>query len=152
MRPALSLLEPALVERVIDEAMTVLGRTGVHIGDERALERLGRLGLTTDPASGRVTFPRQVVERALDTAPSALTLHDRDGVPAAVLEGDNVHFVPASSALRVLDRNTPAAREPRTADFVEYVRVADGLRNISYLSTAFVPEDVPQEVADVWRL
>ena len=152
MRPALSLLEPALVERVIDEAMAVLGRTGVHIGDKRALERLGRLGLMTDPASGRVAFPRPVVEQALDTAPSALTLHDRDGMPAAVLEGDNVHFVPASSALRVLDRDTHAAREPCTADFVEYVRVADGLKNISYLSTAFVPADVPQDVADVWRL
>jgi hypothetical protein len=42
---------------------------------------------------------------------------------AAVLAGDNVHFVPASSALRILDRRTPAAREPVTADFIEYVRL-----------------------------
>ncbi|NJD31765.1 MAG: hypothetical protein FIB04_07755, partial [Gammaproteobacteria bacterium] len=152
MRPALSVLEPALIERVIDEALTVLERTGVLIEDERALARLAPLGMVADPASGRVRFPRAVVERALASAPSSATLHDRDGAPAAVLEGDNVHFVPASSALRILDRRTQVAREPRTPDFVEYVRLADGLKNISYLSTAFIPKDIPQDVADAWRL
>ena len=152
MRPTLSVLEPTLVDRVIDEAMSVLERTGVLIEDERALERLGTVGIAADPSSGRVCFPRATIERALATTPSSVTLHDRDGAPAAVLEGDNVHFVPASSALRVLDRRTQKAREPNTPDFVEYVKLADGLRNLSYLSTAFIPKDIPQDVADVWRL
>ena len=152
MRPTLSVLEPALVDRVIDEAMSVLERTGVLIEDERALARLATVGIAADPASGRVCFPRATIERALSTAPSSVTLHDRDGEPAAVLAGDNVHFVPASSALRVLDRRTQKAREPGTPDFVEYVKLADGLRNLSYLSTAFIPKDIPQDVADVWRL
>jgi trimethylamine--corrinoid protein Co-methyltransferase len=152
MRPTLSVLEPALVERIIDEALGVLERTGVLIEDERALKRLAGVGLAADPASGRVLFPRASIERALASAPSAVTLHDRDGTVAAVLEGDNVHFVPASSALRVLDRRTQKARVPLTPDFVEYVRLADGLKNISYLSTAFIPTDIPQDVADVWRL
>jgi trimethylamine--corrinoid protein Co-methyltransferase len=52
----------------------------------------------------------------------------------------------------VLDRRTQKARVPLTPDFVEYVRLADGLKNISYLSTAFIPTDIPQDVADVWRL
>jgi trimethylamine--corrinoid protein Co-methyltransferase len=152
MRPTLSVVEPGLVQRVIDEALAVLERVGVHVDDERALARLAGLGLPADPASGRLRLPRESVERALASAPSSLTLHDRDGVPAAVLEGDNVHFVPASSALRVLDRRTQQARDPQTLDFVEYVKLADGLRNISYLSTAFIPRDVPQELSDAWRL
>jgi trimethylamine--corrinoid protein Co-methyltransferase len=152
MRPTLTVLEPALVDRIIDEALGVLETTGVLIEDERALKRLAGVGLAADAATGRVHFPRTSVERALATAPSSVTLHDRDGNVAAVLEGDNVHFVPASSALRVLDRRTQQAREPNTSDFVEYVRLADGLKNISYLSTAFIPKDIPQDVADVWRL
>lgn len=152
MRPALSVLEPALVDRIIDEALGVLETTGVMIDDERALKRLAGAGLAADLATGRVRFPRASVEQALATAPSSVTLHDRDGEVSAVLEGDNVHFVPASSALRVLDRRTQKARVPLTPDFVEYVRLADGLKNISYLSTAFIPTDIPQDVADVWRL
>jgi trimethylamine--corrinoid protein Co-methyltransferase len=152
MRPTLSVVEPVLVQRIIDEALTVLERVGVQIDEPRIVARLATLGLTVDPASGRVTFPRAVVERALATAPASLTLHDRDGIPAAVLQGSDVHFVPGSSALRVLDRRAQRAREPTTRDFIEYVRLADGLKNISYLSTAFIPKDVPQEMCDAWRL
>jgi trimethylamine--corrinoid protein Co-methyltransferase len=135
MRPIVRVLEPSLPPRIVDEALTVLERTGVLIEDEHALKRLATVGLAPDAASGRVLFPRKVVEKALATAPAAVNLHDRDGQPYARLEGDRVHFVPASSALRVLDRKTQEQREPKTADFVEYVKLADGLKNIDYLST-----------------
>ena len=146
------MLEPALVDRIIDEAFSVLEQVGVQIDDERALARLDQGGIGRDGASGRVHFSRMAVEHALASAPASLTLHDRDGQPSAVLEGDNVHFVPASSALRILDRQTQQHREATTADFVEYVKLADGLRNLSYLSTAFVPKDVPSDLSDAWRL
>jgi trimethylamine--corrinoid protein Co-methyltransferase len=152
MRPTLQVLEPSLPGRIVDEALHVLETTGVLIEDEHALARLAKVGLGADPATSRVRFPRGVVERALATTPSAVQLHDRDGEPFATLGADRVHFVPASSALRVLDRRTQAAREPTSADFVEYVKLADGLRNIDYLSTAFIPKDIPQEIADAWRL
>jgi len=152
MRPNLRVLEPSLPPRIVDEALTVLERTGVLIEDEHALARLATVGLAPDAASGRVLFPRAVVEQALASVPSSIVLHDRDGEPYATLEGDRVHFVPASSALRVLDRKTQQQREPTSADFVEYVKLADGLRNIDYLSTAFIPKDIPQDIADAWRL
>ena len=144
MRPRLQVLEPSIVERVVDEALATLERQGTLIEDPDARARLAKLGLEADPETHRVRYPRATVEKALATAPSSLTLHDRDGNPAATLEGDNVHFVPASSALRVLDRRTEEPREPKTADFIEYVKLANGLKNISYLSTAFIPK--------VWRL
>src|SRR5262245_26976128 len=152
MRPLLQVLEPALLGRIVDDALSVLERTGVLIEDEHALARLGKIGLHPDPESSRVTFPRAIVEKALETAPSSVVLHDRDGAPYATLEGDRVHFVPASSALRVLDRRTGKQRDPDTRDFAEYVKVADGLKNIAYLSTAFIPKDIPQDIADAWRL
>jgi trimethylamine--corrinoid protein Co-methyltransferase len=152
LRATLQILEPALIGRIVDEAMGVLERNGVLIEDPHARERLEGVGLPADPETHRVRFPRAVVEDALASAPPSLTLHDRDGAPYAELAGDNVHFVPASSALRILDRATEQAREAGTPDFVEYVKVANGLKNISYLSTAFIPKDVPQDIADAWRL
>jgi trimethylamine--corrinoid protein Co-methyltransferase len=151
MRPLLQVLEPALLGRIVDEALTVLERTGVLIEDEHALARLQKIGLAASP-DGRVTFPRKIVENALESAPSSVVLHDRDGAPYATLASDRVHFVPASSALRVLDRRSGAQRDPDTRDFVEYVKLADGLKNIAYLSTAFIPKDIPQDIADAWRL
>jgi trimethylamine--corrinoid protein Co-methyltransferase len=152
VRPTLQVLEPALVDRIIDEAFTALERLGVLIEEPAARERLAAHGLAADPATHRVTFPRAVVERALSTAPSSISLYGRDGELAATLEGDRVHFVPASSALRILDHRTQEMREPSSGDFIEYVKLADGLKNISYLSTAFIPKDIPQDMADAWRL
>jgi trimethylamine---corrinoid protein Co-methyltransferase len=152
MRPTLSVLERPLIEQIVDQAFVVLEKSGVLIEDPHALERLKKVGIIADPENNRVTFPREIVQKALKDAPSSITLHDRDGEPAATLEGDRVHFVPASSALRVLDRKTQKPREPKTPDFVEYVKIADPLKNIAYLSTAFIPKDIPQDMADAWRL
>jgi trimethylamine--corrinoid protein Co-methyltransferase len=152
VRPRLSILEPELVSRIVDEALSVLSRTGVLVENRHAFQRLVDAGLTGNEETHRITFPRKLLEDTLASAPSALTLYDRDGSPAATLEGDSVHFVPASSALRILDRKTQEVREGDSKDFVEYVKIADGLKNISYLSTAFIPRDVPQDIADAWRL
>jgi len=105
MRPVITVLEPSLPGRIVDEALEVLAVTGVHIEEAGALARLEKLGLAAD-AGHRVRLPRAMVEQALQTAPSSVTLHTRDGAPHATLAGDAVHFVPASSALRVLDRHT----------------------------------------------
>jgi trimethylamine--corrinoid protein Co-methyltransferase len=152
MRPTITVLEKSLIEQIVDQAFVVLEKSGVLIEDEHALKKLEKIGITPDKETNRVTFPRKVVEKAISDAPSSITLHDRDGNEVTKLEGNNVHFVPASSALRVLDRKTQQVRNPKTPDFVEYVKLADGLKNIAYLSTAFIPKDIPQDMADAWRL
>lgn len=152
MRPRLSILEPWIVDRIIDQAFSVLERIGVLVENPHAFDRLVEAGLTGNRTSHRVTIPRDLAEAAVASAPSAVTLYDRTGSAAATLEGDRVHFVPASSALRILDRRTQEIREGNSKDFVEYVKIAHGLGNIDYLSTAFIPRDVPQDIADAWRL
>jgi len=153
MRPTLRVLEPELIERVLDEAKRVLATTGMEIRGAEMRRRLLELGLPTDVSGERVLFPRDVVERALATAPSSFVLYDRDGTPHADLGGDRVHFVPGSSGLKVLDHRTGEVRLAGTADFVEYVRLADGLERIAYLATAFsTNDDIEVGVADAWRL
>jgi trimethylamine---corrinoid protein Co-methyltransferase len=136
----------------VDEALSILEKTGVLVENPHSFAQLMEMGLPGNHETHRVTFPRSMVEAALASAPSSITLHDRDGNPSAVLEGDRTHFVPASSALRILDRRTQEIREGNSKDFVEYVKIADGFKNIDYLSTAFIPRDVPQDIADAWRL
>ena len=152
MQPRLEILGNSLIDRIVDEAMSVLETRGVLVDHEPSFDRLVDRGLSGDNATRRVTFPRQAVEAAIESAPSSLTLYDRDGEEHSRLEGDRVHFVPASSALRIMDRESGGIRDASSGDFTEYVRVADGLENIAYLSTAFIPKDVPEDIADAWRL
>lgn len=132
MRPTLHVLSDDLIARIVDEAKRVLAETGMEIRGPEMRRRLVEAGLPTDASGSRVLFPRDVVERALATAPSSFQLFDRDGIPHADLGGDRVHFVPGSSGLKWLDHRTGEVRLANSTDFAEYIRLADGLEHIAY--------------------
>lgn len=152
MRPHLRVLDDELTGRIIAEARRFLAHTGIEVRGVALRERLVAAGLPTDRSGERVLFPEDVVDEALRTAPSSFTLFDRDGRAHAEIGGDNVHFVPGSSGLRVTDHRTGETRHATTHDFVEYVRLGHGLESIPYLATAFSTDDVPADISDAWRL
>jgi trimethylamine--corrinoid protein Co-methyltransferase len=153
MRPSLNILGDELIGQIVDEAKRVLAEVGMEVRGPEMRRRLLEAGLPLDSTGERVLFPRDVVERAIASAPGSFTLYDRDGAPHADLGGDRVHFVPGSSGLRVLDHRTGETRLADSKDFVEYVRLADGLDHIAYLATAFsTNKDIEAGVSDAWRL
>lgn len=155
MKPKLRVVPGELIEPIIVEAKRILAEIGVEVRGVGLRERLLAQGLktarTADDAE-RVLFPPEVVDRAIGTAPKTFGLFDRDGAPYTELGGDKVHFVPGSSGLHVLDHRTGETRLSNTHDFIEYVRVADGLKNLGYLATAFSTNDIEPQVSDAWRL
>ncbi len=153
MRPTLTTLSPTLIGQILDEAKKILAEIGVEVRGQALKTRLLAHGLRTDSSGERVLFPPGVVKEAIKSAPKGFTLYDRDGRPHAEIRGDRVHFTPASSGLKVLDHRTGATRLASTADFCEYVRVADQLEHIPYLATAFsTNDDIEARVSDAWRL
>ncbi len=153
MRPKLQTLDDTLIAQILDEAKRILAETGMEIRGHAMRERLLAAGLPSDSTGTRILFPRSVVDAAIAATPRSFELYDRDGRPHADLGGDRVHFVPASSGLKILDHRTGETRLANSTDFVEYVRLADGLQNIAYLATAFsTNDDIEAQVSDVWRL
>ena len=153
MRPSLNVLSPELIERIVDEAKRILAEVGMEVRGPEMRRRLLEAGLPTNAAGDRVLFPRDVVERAIASAPRSFILHDRDGRPHADIGGDRVHFVPGSSGLKMLDHRTGETRLANSTDFVEFVRLGDGLPHIAYLATAFsTNDDIEPQVSDAWRL
>ncbi|HEY53325.1 MAG TPA: hypothetical protein G4N94_07705 [Caldilineae bacterium] len=152
MRPTLNILTPRQIVRIIAEAKHILAEIGIEIDSAILKERLLTHGLTVDPGSDRLQFPSEIVDKALAAAPGQFTLFNRDGEAHATLGGGSVHFVPGSSALKLLDHRTGSVRPAATIDFVEYVRVADTLEHIAYLATAFSANDIEPQVSDAWRL
>lgn len=153
MRPTLRVLSDQLIDQILDEAKRVLAETGMEIRGPEMRRRLLAAGLPVNAAGDRVLFPRDVVEHAIASAPRSFVLYDRDGNPHADLGGDRVHFVPGSSGLKWQDHRTGEVRLASSADFVDYVRLADGLEHIAYLATAFSTNaDIEPQVSDAWRL
>jgi trimethylamine--corrinoid protein Co-methyltransferase len=153
MRPTLNVLSEELIIRILDEAKRILAERGMEIRGEKLRQRLLDNGLKTDNSGERIFFPHDVVESAIESAPESFTLFDRDGKPHAELGGYNVNFVPGSSGLKILDHRSGETRLADSTDFVEYIRLADGLENIAYLATAFsTNKDIEPQVSDAWRL
>lgn len=153
MRLSLNTIDDQLSSRIIDEAFDILATIGIEVRGETLKERLLAAGLVADDTGLRLLFPRHITERALATVPSTFALYDRDGEPYTTIGGNNVHFTPASSALKILDHRTNEPRLANTADFAEYIRLVDGMAHIAYPSTAFsTNEDIEARVSDVWRL
>lgn len=153
MRPTLNILSPEMIAAILVEAKKILAEIGLEIRGPAMRERLLAHGLKTSQDGQRILFSTEVVERAIATAPSSFTLYNRDGLAHAELGGNNVHFVPGSSGLKIMDHRTGEARLANSTDFVEYARLCDGLEHIAYLATAFsTNDDIESKVSDAWRL
>jgi len=153
MRPTLNILSDELIKKVLDEAKRIMAETGMDIRGENMRQRLLDHGLKTDKEGKRILFPADVVEAAIESTPKSFTLFNRDGEAHAELGGNNVHYVPGSSGLKILDHRTGETRLTNSTDFIEYARLCDGLEHIAYLATAFsTNKDIESQVSDAWRL
>jgi trimethylamine--corrinoid protein Co-methyltransferase len=150
MRPRFELLDPDLIDRVVDEALQLLLRPGIKVEEPEAIALLVANGATADGA--RVAIPEAMVRRALDTVPHAFSLFDRAGNPAARYGQGVVNFDPGSSGVAVLDPETLDTRRSQAADLARIIRVADALPAYDAVSTSVVAHDVPTEIGDLYRL
>lgn len=151
-RPRVQFLDPALIPQILDEAFSILENPGVIFQWTPALELLADHGARVDLDAHTAQLPRALVEGALKSAPREFFLYDAQGNPKVRYGGDAIHFDPGSSALWMYDSVTHEYRAPVTSDFVQYARIAHHLPAFDALATAFIPEDVPGEMGDLYRL
>ena len=153
MRPTLNVLSDEQITSILDEAKRLMAEVGMEIRGEALKQRLIDHGLKTDDSGKRILFPADVVEKAVEDAPSTFTLHNRDGDPYTEIGGNNVHYVPGSSGLKILDHRSGETRLADSTDFIEYARICDGLEHVAYPATAFsTNKDIESQVSDAWRL
>ena len=152
MRPTLRLLADDTVDCILQEAVELLWDPGIRIHSRRALNLLAQHGARVDPGTTGARIPAGLVEQARESAPHGFQLYDLDGVAAVNYCGDEVHFDPGSAAIELLDYGTTTTRQPLTADFIRYVKLAESLPALDAASTALVCRDVPETIADLYRL
>jgi len=153
MRPTLNIVSDELIGKVLDEAKRIMAETGMEIRGEGMRQRMLDHGLKTDDSGKRILFPADVIDAAIASAPKSFTLYNRDGGAHADIGGNNVHYVPGSSGLKIQDHRTGETRLSNSTDFIEYARICDGLEHIAYLATAFsTNKDIESQVSDAWRL
>ena len=151
-RPLLEMIDKKMVERIIDEAYTILEKVGVLVENEDARKLLRAAGVKIDDSNLTAFIPRGLAEKCVATAPDSISIFDREEELILQLEENNIHFNPGSAALTILDWETQAQRKPVTADLLNFSRLTHSLQNIAAQSTGLIPSDVPEEIADRYRL
>jgi len=152
LRPHLQILTDDRVEAIVAEAFDVLEKVGIEVEYGEAVELLHGAGARVADDGSRVYVPRALCERCLDSAPAEFTLYDRSGERAFGVGGDVTHFDPGSAALTLHDHDSGEIRTATTGDVVEFARLSDHISAYDFQSTGLIPADVPEALADRFRL
>jgi len=152
VQPRIRWFDEATRARIFDEALVILENVGVFVDNDEALQLLDGAGSRIESSKGRVLIPPHLVIRALASAPGRIKVFNRRGEDVMDLGDDRVHFNPGSAALRILDYDQGRARTPVTQDLVNFSLLIDALPNYAAQSTGVIPGDVPEDLADRYRL
>ena len=138
-------LSDADTKRVAEAALDVLARSGVAVYSDTAYRALTAGGGQGDDTTRIVRLPRSMVEDAIASNPSSITLCSRDGRFDCVLEKNRVHYGTGGTAIYVLDPETGKRRPSRTEDVILNARLVEALENIHLFTVNVFPNDVEEK-------
>jgi trimethylamine--corrinoid protein Co-methyltransferase len=148
--PRLSLLTQEQIEQAHQYALRVLETTGVRVDSKRALQLFEKKLGPAAVQDGRVRIPRQVVEWAIQSAPSTIDVYNRRGDFVFRLGDDRTRFGIGVTTLfyqdPITDELTPFARE----HMAQMTRLGSALPNFDVISTVGIVQDVPPELSDLY--
>ncbi len=152
MQPKLSLLDEALIARIVEEAYQLMLKPGIKVQNAEARHLLAEAGAQVDEETMVVRIPEQIVHKALKTVPRQFQLYDYEGNPKVQYGGDAIHFDPGSSGISVLIPETLEHKTAESADLIRVIKIAESIPQYDAQSTAVVCHDVPREIHDLYRL
>jgi trimethylamine--corrinoid protein Co-methyltransferase len=152
MRPRVRFLGDSLVQKIVEQARSLLCTLGVEVHNDAVLALLSDHGADVTLDTQRAILTDDILDRALGTVATEFRLYDVNGENASDLSGDRVHFTPGSAAINILDYGKDQARPPTSEDYATYAKLVEQLGHIAFQSTAIVPSDVPEHISDSYRL
>lgn len=143
----LNVLDWKGARRICRAAMDILERTGVEMDHPQAVRMLIRAGGSQD-SSGRVRIPSPLVQEAIEVAPKSISVANRKGAPAIVLEGRRSYFGSQIGCPNIIDPYTGERRPFVRKDAALSARVTDFLPNMDFMVISSFAADVKTEEVD----
>ncbi len=128
--PPMEIVSADQLETIHLASLKVLEEIGMDFLLPEARARLKEAGAAV--AGERVRMPRQMVERALSTAPSSFTFHARNPQNSVEVGGNRMFFGPVSSAPNCSDLDN--GRRPGTlADYRKFLKLVQTFNCMQFL-------------------
>ena len=126
-------LDDEQLDRLQDATLRILEDVGVRFPSDQALEILGGHGAIVDRATSIVRFPRDLVRRALASAPRYFTMAARDPQFDLHLEDGVSYYTTDGCGVATIDFDTREERPSRKSDVAEMARIVDALPSIGFM-------------------
>ncbi len=148
----LKMLSHEQLVKIHNYSLEVLERVGVKIYEKKALQLLQDAGAFVDMETMVAKIPAAIVEEALRTAPSRITIADQTGKRAMFLERNRVYFGGGTDLPNFTDPYTNEIRPTVLEDVENVAKVVETIDNLSYVSNTGLAADVPQSLWDMISL
>jgi len=155
--PHLTLLTEEQILQIHQYALRILAETGVRVDSPSVLEMLGKTGLVE--VQGRtVKISPELVESAIQSAPSNIQIYDRPGNPAfqlgtsqSTLKGDQrLRFGVGVTALYYQEPVNDGLELFTLEHMRILTRLGDSLPLYDVISTPGIVRDVPEALGDLY--
>ena len=131
------------INRVNEYSLRLMDEIGCKVQCNEALDILGQAGCDVrDP--DRVKIPRKVVMEALEAAPSAIEVFNRDGEPAMELKEGSCNYGTGSDCPTTIDLDTGERRACLKEDVGRLAKFGDALPNIDFVMSFGIANDAPK--------
>lgn len=161
--PKIIALDQEQMQHIHERSLRILSSVGVRVDSERARQIFSQ-AIRTGQASAsgdRVFIPPELVEWALETAPSSIEIFNRQGDPAFRL-GSGASAQPNAAAQTRFGIGVTALyyQDPETDEVTPFarkhmemtVRLGDALTSFDAISTVGIVQDVAPEVSDLYAI
>lgn len=145
-KPRLQVLGDHQIRELHSATARVLDHTGVKVTHPKALEIFADGGARVK--NDRVRISREMLEDAIEKAPSRIVLGNRRGETAIVLEKDAIWFGVTLDNVYYWNPESGQRRRLTLDDCRKIVGLYDTLPNFSWGMTFGAVADVPSELAD----
>jgi len=145
-RPRYRLLTEPQIRTLHQASLEILETTGVRVLHDGARRMLADANCRLEPDQ-IVCIPAALVEEAIDSAPSSVTIFDREGCETMRLEGRRVYYGMGTDLLHTVDMETGQLRPSCLGDVINAAIVADALKEIDFIASHAFPQDVRGNLA-----
>jgi len=135
-------LTEAEMAQVVESAFRILEELGMGQATPEFKQIITDAGGTYLEETDRLLFPRDLVQRAIDSAAKEFTLYDFTGEGGIHIGGDRVHFSTGGAAVSMLDHETNRFRPSTVRDLYDIARLLDTLDNIHMIVRPVVSRDL----------
>jgi len=147
--PRLHILSKDQLDLVHLSTLEVLRRTGVDVKEPEAVDIFKKAGCFVD--GERVRIPARLVERALRNVPPRVSLCNRNGEPAMLLEENNVYYGTGSDTPNVIDPYTGERRLAVIKDIENVSKAVDYCQEMSFVMCSGIASDVNADISDLYH-